>query len=88
MKLVFDPRAWRDYVDWQQEDRKVALKINALVKECLRTPFEGTGRPEALKHDWAGWWSRRIDREHRLVYRVIGTGEAQTLEISSCRGHY
>jgi toxin YoeB len=63
-------------------------RINALIAECLRHPFTGTGRPEPLKQNLAGWWSRRINREHRLVYRVTGKGDAQALEILSCRVHY
>lgn len=63
-------------------------RINLLIAECLRHPFEGTGKPEPLRQNLKGWWSRRIDREHRLVYRVAGTGDAQALEIAQCRFHY
>ena len=84
MKLIFHPGAWEDYLHWQETDRKRLRKLNGLIKECLRTPFEGTGKPEPLKGDFAGWWSRRIDQEHRLVYRV--TDDA--ILIAQCRYHY
>lgn len=88
MKLVFSSDAWRDYVAWQAEDRTVTERINAIIGDCLRNPFKGIGKPEPLKRNLSGWWSRRITGEHRLVYRVSGTGEAQALEILSCRYHY
>jgi toxin YoeB len=69
---------------WQKIDKKILKKINALIKEIQRTPFEGTGKPESLKHDLAGLWSRRIDHEHRLVYRI----KESELLIYSCRFHY
>ena len=77
-------RGWEDYLYWQTTDRQMLRRLNALIKECQRTPFEGTGSPEPLKHEFSGWWSRRIDREHRLVYRVSG----DVLEIAQCRYHY
>ena len=88
MKLVFSSDAWRDYVDWQAEDGAVVVRINALVGDALRNPFRGIGKPEPLKRNLAGWWSRRITGEHRLVYRVSGSDDAQALEILSCRYHY
>jgi toxin YoeB len=88
VKLVFTSAAWADYVQWQAEDPGVAARINVLIGDCLRHPFTGTGRPEPLKRNLAGWWSRRINREHRLVYRVSGSGAAQALEVLSCRYHY
>ena len=88
MKVVFTSAAWADYVQWQSEDAAVLARINLLVGECLRHPFTGTGKPERLKRNLAGWWSRRINREHRLVYRVTGKDEAQALEILSVRYHY
>ncbi|MDB5690877.1 MAG: Txe/YoeB family addiction module toxin [Sphingomonas bacterium] len=88
MRLVFDEAAWAQYVGWIEEDRKVVTRINALIEECLRHPFTGTGKPEPLRQNLTGWWSRRITGEHRLVYRVRGTGEAQALEVLSCRYHY
>ncbi|MBC7153705.1 MAG: Txe/YoeB family addiction module toxin [Rhodobacteraceae bacterium] len=84
MRIVFSRGAWEQYLYWQQTDRAMIRKINRLVEECLRHPFEGTGKPEPLRGDLAGFWSRRIDREHRLVYRASAT----TLEIAQCRYHY
>lgn len=84
MKLVFEPLAWEQFQHWQETDKATLRKINALIKECLRRPFEGTGKPEPLKGDLAGSWSRRIDREHRLVYRV----KNDALEVVRCRYHY
>lgn len=84
MNVVFKPRAWEQFLFWQETDKATARKISALIKECQRHPFEGTGKPEPLKADFAGHWSRRIDREHRLVYRV----EGDSLVIIQCRYHY
>ena len=83
-KIIFSNLAWEDYLYWSATDKKIFKKINALIKECQRTPFSGTGKPEPLKHELAGTWSRRIDREHRLVYRV----KDGALEIAQCRHHY
>ena len=88
MKVVFDEEAWEDYLHWQTTDPKIAARINVLIRECQRHPFVGTGKPEPLRRNMAGWWSRRSDREHRLLYRVRGSGDAQTLEIAQCRFHY
>ena len=88
MKIAFDPEAWEDYVHWQTADPKILVRLNGLISECQRHPFSGTGKPEALRQNLKGWWSRRIDREHRLLYRVTGTGVSQTLEIAQCRYHY
>ena len=88
MKIVFWPTAWDDYLHWQGEGDKPLDRINALLKECMRDPFRGTGKPEPLGGNLSGWWSRRINREHRLVYRVTGTGAAQALEMAQCRYHY
>ena len=84
MRLTFDPDGWEDYLHWQATDKAMLRKLNRLIEECLRHPFEGTGKPEPLKGDLAGFWSRRIDREHRLVYRVTATA----IEIAQCRYHY
>lgn len=84
MQIVFLTNAWEDYLFWQKHDDKRMLKVNELIKQCTRTPFEGIGKPEALKNDLSGWWSRRIDQEHRLVYRV----EKDRLYIAQCRKHY
>lgn len=88
MKVAFDRDAWAEYVEWQRDDPKVAERINTLIEECRRHPFTGTGKPEPLRRNLSGWWSRRISGEHRLVHRVSGSGDAQTLEVLSCRYHY
>lgn len=84
MRLVFAEQAWEDYLYWQDTDKKLLKRINALIKETCRTPFEGTGKPEALKHALAGYWSRRINDEHRMVYKV----ESHALLIAQLRYHY
>ena len=84
MRLVWDEVAWEHYLFWQDADRATLRKINALLKECLRTPFAGTGKPEALKGNLRGYWSRRITQEHRLVYKATG----DELRIAQCRFHY
>jgi toxin YoeB len=86
MRLLWSDEAWEDYVYWQQSDPKVLQAINDLVRDIRRDPFKGLGKPEPLKHSLAGWWSRRITREHRLVYRVSGR-DAELLEIIQCRYH-
>jgi toxin YoeB len=88
MRLVWTQAAWEDYLHWQSTDEKVLQSINDLIKDIRRSPFRGLGKPEPLKHDLAGWWSRRITGEHRVVYRVSGKGAAQQLEIAACRYHY
>lgn len=88
MRLVFWPTAWEDYLHWQAEDEKILTRLNALLKECMRTPFKGTGKPEPLSGNLTGWWSRRLNLEHRLVYRVTGKGDAQAVEVALCRYHY
>ena len=84
MRIIFSKNAWEDYLSWQSEDKKVLKKVNSLIKEIQRTPFEGRGKPEPLKFDLKGFWSRRIDREHRLVYQVRG----EDVYIYSCRYHF
>ena len=84
MILSFADDAWDDYLYWQQQDKKVLKKINRLIKEIERSPFDGIGEPEPLKYDWSGYWSRRITIEHRLVYKVL---DNQIL-IAQCRYHY
>ncbi|MDR3510420.1 MAG: Txe/YoeB family addiction module toxin [Caulobacteraceae bacterium] len=88
MRLVFADRAWEDYLHWQAADRNTLERLNNLIRECMRAPFAGMGKPEPLRGDLQGWWSRRITLEDRLVYRVTGKGEAQQLEIAQCRFHY
>ena len=84
MKIIFHPNAWEDYLFWQSEHKKNLRKINQLIKEIQREPYEGIGKPEPLKFDLAGFWSRRIDQEHRIIYRV----RKDELHILSCRHHY
>ncbi len=84
MKLIFSEQAWEDYLYWQAHDPKLVLRINALIKECTRTPFTGTGKPEPLRAPMSGWWSRRITQEHRLVYRTSQDG----LLMAQLRYHY
>lgn len=88
MKLVFSDKAWDDYQHWVVNDANVLERVNALIRECQRTPFKGTGKPEPLQGNLKGWRSRRITLEDRLVYRVSGSGPAQALEIAQCRFHY
>ena len=88
MKLVFSTTAWADYLFWQENDAAGLARINELIRDALRTPFTGIGKPEPLVGNLKGWWSRRITLEHRLVYRVSGTGDSQSLEIAACRFHY
>ena len=82
--LVWSPAAWEDYVYWQGQDRKQLRRINQLIQACMRDPFAGIGKPEALRENLSGCWSRRIDQEHRLVYRLDG----EMLVILACRFHY
>jgi toxin YoeB len=84
MKITFSTRGWEDYLHWQSTDRQVLRRINDLIKETVRTPFRGTGKPEPLRHVLAGFWSRRITEEHRMVYRV----EGDSLFIAQLRYHY
>jgi toxin YoeB len=84
MKLIFSEQAWEDYCHWQEHDRKLLRRLNGLIRECTRTPFDGTGKPEPLRGSLSGWWSRRIDLEHRLVYQV----REDSLLIAQCRYHY
>lgn len=82
--ISFDNKAWDQYIYWQKIDKKMAKKINTLLRECARTPFDGLGKPEPLKNELSGFWSRRIDREHRLVYKVM----PDQIIVASCRYHY
>jgi toxin YoeB len=84
MNLVFSPQAWEDYQHWVQTDRKLVRRINELIKDTIRNPHDGIGKPEPLRHALAGFWSRRINEEHRMVYRVTGNN----LEIAQLRFHY
>ena len=84
MRLMWLPCAWEDYIYWQKGDAKTLGKINELIREALRHSFTGTGKPEPLKGNLKGWWSRRITQEHRMVYRVDG----DVLIVMQCRFHY
>ena len=84
MRIIFSTGAWEDYLHWQATDKKVLRRINDLIKETIRTPFQGTGKPEPLRHVLAGYWSRRITEEHRMVYRI----EGDSLFIAQLRYHY
>jgi len=84
VKLIFSEHAWEDYLYWQRTDRKIRQRINTLIRESQRTPFAGIGKPEPLKHGMSGYWSRRINDEHRMVYKV----EADALCIAQLRYHY
>lgn len=88
MSIAFSTHAGADYRVWTAADPAMAARIEALLVEILRDPFRGAGKPEPLRGVLSGWWSRRIGREHRLVYRVTGSGDARTLEIAQCRYHY
>jgi toxin YoeB len=88
VKLAFTPKGWADYLHWQQNDTATLARVNDLLREAQRSPFQGIGKPEPLRSNLKGWWSRRITQEHRLLYRIRGTGDEQTLEIASCRFHY
>jgi len=84
MKLIFVDESWEDYLYWQKTDKKILKRINTLIKEIVRSPFDGIGKPEPLKYKYAGFWSRRIDGEHRLIYQV----KDDAVLIAKCRFHY
>ena len=84
MRIIFSTNSWENYLSWQKEDKNMLKKINQLIKDIQRTPFHGIGNPEPLKYDLLGFWSRRIDREHRLVYQVFDN----EMLIYSCKYHY
>lgn len=84
MKLLWEDSAWEDYCYWQTQDKKTLKRINMLIRDIQRNPFYGIGKPEALKEDLSGWWSRRIDEVNRIVYRE----KNGAIEIISCRDHY
>jgi len=88
VNLLWTEEAWEDYLYWQNADKDVLRKVNDHIKDAKRDPFKGLGKPEPLKESLKGWWSRRITGEHRLIYRVIGKGQSQQIEISQCRYHY
>ena len=82
--ILFLPEGWEDYVYWQTEDKKTLKKINALIADISRSPFDGIGKPEPLRHQYSGWWSRRIDGENRIVYKL----DNDNIVIAQCRTHY
>ena len=84
MKISFSEEAFKDYEYWQKQDRKTLKRINELIKDCIRNPFDGIGKPEPLKHKYSGFWSRRIIDEHRLIYKY----EDDEIQIAKCRFHY
>ena len=84
MKLIFGEQSWSDYLYWQSTNKRILKKINALLQDIKRNPFDGIGKPEPLKHEMAGTWSRRITQEHRLVYEIF----EESILVVSCRYHY
>ena len=84
MRLTWLPNGWNDYLYWQENDRKILQRVNELIRDALRNPFTGIGKPELLRNNLKGWWSRRVTQEHRLIYRVDG----ESLLIMQCRFHY
>jgi toxin YoeB len=84
MQVLWHESGWDDYIWWQSQDKKTLKRINALIKDMQRTPYEGLGKPEPLKENLTGWWSRRIDEANRIVYRV----KDNALVIAACRNHY
>lgn len=84
MNLIFSNKAWEEYMYWQQTDKQILKKINQLIRDIKREPFDGIGKPEPLKYELSGFWSRRISDEHRLVYEV----SESYIAIVSCRFHY
>lgn len=83
-KKIWDDEAWEDYLYWQTQDKKTLKKVNNLIRDIERNPYEGIGKPEALKHEWQGYWSRRIDNVNRIVYRL----KNGHIEIAQCKSHY
>ena len=84
MTITFTELSWQDYLFWQKNDKQKTKRINELIKDISRTPFEGIGKPEALRFKYSGYWSRRIDEEHRLIYRVVD----DEIQVLKCRFHY
>ena len=88
MKLLWSAAAWDDYLNWQETDQDIVRRINVLLRDIRRNAFKGIGKPEPLRGDLSGWWSRRITGDHRIVYRIRGIGDDQQIEIVACRYHY
>ena len=88
MKVAFSSRSWDDFRWHHGRNPKLFDRLLALIEDVRRSPFRGIGKPEPLREEWSGWWSRRLDDEHRFVYRVAGKGAEQQLQIAQCRYHY
>lgn len=88
MNLLWSEDGWDDYLYWLENDRGMVRRINALIADIRRNRFTGIGKPEPLRDQLSGWWSRRVNAEHRLVYRIVGSGDGQRIEIAMCRYHY
>jgi toxin YoeB len=88
VNLLWSGDGWEDYLYWQDTDRTMVRRINSLIVDIRRNRYTGIGKPEPLRDNLSGWWSRRITGEHRLVYRVIGSGDGQRIEVMMCRFHY
>ena len=84
MKILWEEKVWGDYCQWQQEDKKILKKVNSIIKDIQGNWYTGIGKPEALKNNLSGWWSRRIDEKNRVVYKI----ENNAIIIASCKGHY
>jgi len=84
MNINFTKTGWKDYISWAEQDKKILKQINKLIADIVRNGYDGLGKPEALRGDLSGWWSRRIDEKNRLIYRLIDN----SVEISQCKGHY
>jgi toxin YoeB len=82
--VMFAPRGWEEFLEWHERNGKLFAHLNALINECRRTPFTGSGKPEPLKHEWKGFWSRRLDHEHRLIYAATD----KDILVARCKGHY
>lgn len=88
MRLGFTSIGWEHYRYWMEHDKQMLKRLNRIIEDCRRAPYSGIGKPEPLHMNLTGWWSRRIDGEHRLVYRVAGPEDDPVLEIAQCRYHY
>ncbi len=84
MKLLWDERAWKDYLEWQVKNRKILKRINSIIRDIQRDPYNGIGKPELLSENLSGWWSRRIDDANRIVYKI----QDDSIIIAQCKGHY
>ncbi len=84
MKLLWDERAWKDYLEWQLKNRKILKRINSIIRDIQRDPYNGIGKPELLSENLSGWWSRRIDDANRIVYKI----QDDSIIIAQCKGHY